>query len=85
MAELSLGIEHQFLFWPECRECHTAYIYRKIVYSKSPCQARWFWQPDCKSDSCQPNNHPILAGIDTTSLMTTSGITLKINGGCENV
>lgn len=82
MPELSLDIEPQFVFWPECKQCGTAYVYRR-AYSKMHCQWRWYWQPDCFKAEDRRDSTPTLASENTTSLMTTSGITLKINRGYD--
>lgn len=49
--------------WPECSECHTAYIHRRAL---SFTRGRvWLWQQDCKHGrKGTPQPEPVLVNAD---------------------
>lgn len=52
--------------WPECSECHVAYVHRRcMTFTSNGLSWRWVWQQDCKhgrKGSTQPA--PVLMTAD---------------------
>lgn len=42
------GIQPNPEVWPECSECHAAYVLRLAWVFGNDVKHKWFWQQDCK-------------------------------------